>query len=112
MYRLTSEALEYDPLGYCTLKAEFVSWDGEHLGYDSAKFKIDRAAGTIKIRDLPIYPLEFEKNPEAIKLECKKRGKKFVALRGVHAKVLKQSDGNNIDRPGIRLVRPPVSDMW
>jgi hypothetical protein len=111
MYRLTSDDLEYNALGFCALKAEFVSWDGEYLGYDSATFKIGRAAGTMNIRDLPIYPLEFEKNPEAIKLNCRERGEKFVALRGVHAKVLKRSDGSNIDLPGIRTVRPPVSYM-
>jgi hypothetical protein len=43
MYRLTSDDLEYNALGFCALKAEFVSWDGEYLGYDSATFKLVRS---------------------------------------------------------------------
>jgi hypothetical protein len=109
LYQLKPDGLEYDQEDKFNLNLEFVSWNGEHLGYDSTSTKIPKVSGTRKIRDLPIYPIALDGNQDDIRLTCRNRGEKFVALRGAHAKVLSQSVGKDVNVPGISTIRPPVS---
>jgi hypothetical protein len=85
LYRLKPKEPAYDLENRFNLDVEFMSWNGECLGYDSTIFKIPPASGTRKIQDLAIYPLKFHADPETMKETCRKRGEKFVELCGVHA---------------------------
>jgi hypothetical protein len=109
LYELSSGEQSYGMQGEFNLNIEFVSWNGECLVYGSKNFQIPRTTGTIKILNLPIYPIEFHGDSDTIKAIFLKRGGRFVALRGVHAKVLKRSVGKGLDVPGINAIRPPVS---
>lgn len=93
------------------LVLEYVSWNGDTLGYDERTLKIDRMEGTVEVHDLPMFPLEFSKNPDAIKASCKLRGQRFLELRGVHAKVLKCSSSDAIEALGTTSIQPPVSHI-
>ncbi|KAF2744261.1 hypothetical protein M011DRAFT_480089 [Sporormia fimetaria CBS 119925] len=81
---------------FCTEEENYMEekwWEvqGSYLEYDGKKFglgdhvvKIEAFKGTRKITALPVYPLAYHKNPEAIKKQLVERGKKFISLQGIN----------------------------
>jgi hypothetical protein len=93
------------------LEIEFLSWNGDTSGYDQSMSSIAPIEGTVNIRDLDLYPLEYAADPEVIKLACKLRGQRFVDLRGIHTRVLKRSGNGEVDLLGPGKIQPPVREI-
>ncbi|PSR82533.1 P-loop containing nucleoside triphosphate hydrolase protein [Coniella lustricola] len=66
--------------------ASHLDYDGKNFGTSGFLNEIDEFQGTKKITSLACYPLEYHPNEESLRLELIERGKKFVALSGVHYK--------------------------
>ena len=90
---------------------ESISSDGERLGYETISGSIPAMSGTVHIRTLPIYPLEYNVDPEAIKAACRTRGQKFVDLRGTHHRMLRRSGKSTLDIPGMNTILEPVCQI-
>uniref|UniRef100_A0A0B7K9C2 AAA+ ATPase domain-containing protein n=1 Tax=Bionectria ochroleuca TaxID=29856 RepID=A0A0B7K9C2_BIOOC len=72
-------------------KGEFYFIDGKYFEYDGKRFGLGNVSedvleftGARKITSLPCYPLAYCANEAAIRKELVERGKKFVALSGMH----------------------------
>lgn len=68
------------------LICEIVGWDGEDFGIGSTNFLIYEFKGTVKITNLPAYPLEYHPDLAKVKDELVQRGTAFANLSGYHYK--------------------------
>ena len=65
---------------------QYFEFDGKQFGYGGISEEIGEFRGARKITSLPVYPLKYHKNEEQLRKMLIERGKKFVALGGVHYK--------------------------
>ncbi|VUC22405.1 unnamed protein product [Clonostachys rosea] len=72
-------------------KGEFYFIDGKYFEYDGKRFGLGNVSedvleftGARRITSLPCYPLAYCANEAVIRKELVERGKKFVALSGMH----------------------------
>lgn len=92
-----------------TIDVEFIDWNGEITGYDSATINIDGYHGQYRVTSLPIFPISFLADPEAAKAEAIERGRKFEALRGYH---VKSCNGTKLVLDNMNPYQPrSVSDL-
>lgn len=68
------------------ITVEYVDWDGERCGFQTTEVQIKRSkySGFTRVSSLPVYPLSFSENPDAVKESMEARGRRFQELRGYH----------------------------
>ncbi|KAK8249069.1 P-loop containing nucleoside triphosphate hydrolase protein [Phyllosticta capitalensis] len=84
IWRVSSIVLEQSSRGAIRfiIMADFIEWDGEHVGMASKKFVIIRFTGSFLVADLPCVPLRYHPRASAIIEEVLKRNeKKFKHCR-------------------------------
>ena len=65
---------------------EQITYEGENFGYKNVKLYIHRYEDYRSLNQLPVYPLQYSPQSAEIRREMIARGRKFVALTGVHHK--------------------------
>jgi hypothetical protein len=65
---------------------KYFEYDGKQFGYGSISEDLGDFRGARKITSLACYPLKYHKNEPQLRKDLIARGKKFVALSGVHYK--------------------------
>ncbi|POR34752.1 ATPase family AAA domain-containing protein 3B [Tolypocladium paradoxum] len=68
------------------IEGKYLEYDGKKFGYGSLGEEIAEFQGARKITSLPCYPLKYHKEQARVRRDLIERGKKFVALNGVHYK--------------------------
>ncbi|PHH92424.1 hypothetical protein CDD83_7493 [Cordyceps sp. RAO-2017] len=68
------------------LEGKYLEFDGKKFGYGTLAEEIPEFQGARKITSLPCYPLRYHKEQAHVRQNLVERGKKFVALNGVHYK--------------------------
>ncbi|KJZ79451.1 hypothetical protein HIM_00920 [Hirsutella minnesotensis 3608] len=68
------------------IEGKYLEFDGKKFGYGTVAEEIPEFQGARKITTLPCYPLKYHKEQDQIRQTLISRGKKFVALNGVHYK--------------------------
>ncbi|KAL1836360.1 hypothetical protein VTJ49DRAFT_5252 [Mycothermus thermophilus] len=71
---------------YYYIEGKYFEYDGKQFGYGSMSEEVGDFRGARKITSLPCYPLKYHKDEATLRKELIERGKKFVALGGVHYK--------------------------
>ncbi|KAK3357878.1 hypothetical protein B0T25DRAFT_173559 [Lasiosphaeria hispida] len=70
--------------GVYDITMEYLDWNGEQCGFTSIKRKISAFRGINNVTSLPVYPVSFAQDSEAIKRVVTHRGRQLEALRGYH----------------------------
>ena len=73
---------------YC-IEGRYLEYDGKNFGLGDYEVHIDSFKGPRKITSLPVFPLQYHKDPESVKKTLIERGKKFVVLSGMNYKFMK-----------------------
>ncbi|RMZ82515.1 hypothetical protein DV737_g1970, partial [Chaetothyriales sp. CBS 132003] len=68
------------------IEGKYLEYDGKSFGMGSMSVQISSFQGVRRISSLECFPLQFHKEAQRIKSELIERGKKFVAMEGVHYK--------------------------
>ncbi|RDA92171.1 hypothetical protein CP533_5583 [Ophiocordyceps camponoti-saundersi (nom. inval.)] len=68
------------------VEGKYLEFDGKKFGYGTSAEDIPEFQGARKITSLPCYPLKYHKDEARVRQKLIERGKKFVALSGVHYK--------------------------
>ena len=69
------------------IEGKFLEYDGKRFGYGALGEEIAEFQGARKITSLPCYPLKYHKEQARVRQDLIERGRKFVALHGVHYKL-------------------------
>lgn len=85
--------IEYATKESSFMKGQWYSVEGRYLEYDGKAFgmgnmaaDVDFFKGPRKISSLACYPIQYHRDPEALKTKLIDRGKKFVSLQGMNYK--------------------------
>ncbi|PHH80034.1 hypothetical protein CDD82_2018 [Ophiocordyceps australis] len=68
------------------IEGKYLEYDGKKFGFGSFAEEMGEFQGARKITSLPCYPLRYHRDEARIRQNLIDRGKKFVALSGVHYK--------------------------
>ncbi|KAJ8060180.1 hypothetical protein OCU04_010526 [Sclerotinia nivalis] len=68
------------------IEGKYLEYDGKTWGMGTMDCDVPAFKGARKITSLNCYPLKYHKNEAKLRTELIERGKKFVALQGVHYK--------------------------
>ena len=68
------------------IEGKYLEYDGKSFGMGTLAVQVPSFQGVRRIPSLECYPLHYHKDSEKLKTELIERGKKFVALEGVHYK--------------------------
>ncbi|RAL59605.1 hypothetical protein DID88_006464 [Monilinia fructigena] len=68
------------------IEGKYLEYDGKTWGMGTMDCEVPSFKGARKITSLNCYPLKYHKNEAKLRIELIERGKKFVALQGVHYK--------------------------
>lgn len=68
------------------IDGKYFEYDGKQFGYGSMSEELHDFRGARKISSLACYPLKYHRNETELRKDLIDRGKKFVALSGVHYK--------------------------
>ncbi|RMZ85246.1 hypothetical protein DV738_g314, partial [Chaetothyriales sp. CBS 135597] len=68
------------------IEGKYLEYDGKSFGLGSMSVQISSFQGVRKISSLECFPIQFHKEAPRVKSELIERGKKFVAMKGVHYK--------------------------
>jgi hypothetical protein len=68
------------------IEGKYFEYDGKQHGFGNMAEELGDFRGARKITSLSCYPLEYHRNEAKLREELIERGKKFVALSGVHYK--------------------------
>ncbi|KAK3318064.1 cation channel-like protein [Apodospora peruviana] len=71
---------------YYYMEGKYFEYDGKQFGFGSMSEEIGDFRGARKITSLGCYPLKYHRNEAQLRKDLIERGKKFVALSGVHYK--------------------------
>ncbi|PFH57905.1 hypothetical protein XA68_14426 [Ophiocordyceps unilateralis] len=71
---------------FYVIEGKYLEFDGKKFGYGTSAEDIPEFQGARKITSLPCYPLQYHKDETRVRQNLIERGKKFVALSGVHYK--------------------------
>ncbi|TLD17033.1 uncharacterized protein PgNI_01494 [Pyricularia grisea] len=66
------------------LAGQYVDFDGDDFGLRVSHLLIPEMGGAIPIDSLPVFPMSFHPNPEAVQKFLLERGRKFEAHAGQH----------------------------
>jgi hypothetical protein len=65
-----------------SVEGRYLEYDGKNYGLGDFEAQVDQFKGSRKITSLSTYPLQYHKDPEAIKKQLIDRGKQFVSMTG------------------------------
>ncbi|KAJ8128324.1 hypothetical protein O1611_g5312 [Lasiodiplodia mahajangana] len=68
--------------GFMGLNVKFVDWDGTQFGYRTIPLTIRQFAGTQRVADLGVYPIQFHPSRKEVEEGVKARGEKFRDMHG------------------------------
>ncbi|KAB8298079.1 hypothetical protein EYC80_001842 [Monilinia laxa] len=68
------------------IEGKYLEYDGKTWGMGTMDCEVPSFKGARKITSLNCYPLKYHRNEAKLRIELIERGKKFVALQGVHYK--------------------------
>jgi hypothetical protein len=81
---------EHPKYGPCFgVNSQSVNWDGDRFGYNGTQHLILSYAGTVKIQELDVFPLEFHPDEKKVRSRLITRGKLFEQYHGYHYKQYK-----------------------
>lgn len=83
--RFTNSSLNCQS-GVWALSAKYIDFDGTQFGFDTATFNVGPFAGTAPITALPVSPLKFHKNNDAIRERLIAQGNIWEEHKGYHYK--------------------------
>lgn len=83
---MTAAPFFFTPLCKHSDSSQYFEYDGKQFGFGSMSEEIGDFRGARKITSLGCYPLKYHKNESQLRKDLIERGKKFVALSGVHYK--------------------------
>ncbi|KAJ6171780.1 hypothetical protein N7470_000847 [Penicillium chermesinum] len=66
------------------VEGRYLEYDGKDFGFGTMMAEVDAFKGARKITSLSCYPLQYHRDPEALRQRLVDRGKRFVALRGMN----------------------------
>ena len=66
------------------ISGRYLEYDGKAFGMGTLDVDVDSFKGAAKITGLSTYPLRFHRDQTAIRHQLIERGRKFVALQGMH----------------------------
>ncbi|KAL8408299.1 hypothetical protein RB594_006918 [Gaeumannomyces avenae] len=69
---------------YYFIDGKYFEYDGKQFGFGTQVGEVSEFRGARKITSLGVYPLAYHKNEDQLRKDLIERGKKFVALAGVH----------------------------
>lgn len=67
-----------------SVEGRYLEYDGKSFGKGKIAASVESFKGVSKITGLACYPLQYHREPEAIRAKLIERGKKFVSLRGMN----------------------------
>jgi DNA polymerase III delta prime subunit len=67
-----------------SIEGRYLEYDGKNYGLGDFEAQVDQFKGSRKITSLSTYPLQYHKDPEAIKKLLVDRGKHFVSMTGMN----------------------------
>ncbi|KAF2666780.1 P-loop containing nucleoside triphosphate hydrolase protein [Microthyrium microscopicum] len=73
---------------FYVVEGRYLEYDGKNFGLGDFEVSIDAFKGPKKITSLAVYPLEYHKDPTALREQLIERGKKFVSLAGMNFKFM------------------------
>lgn len=88
-----TEPRNSDP--FYNLHLEYLDWNGQEVGFKPTHKMTHEYAGTMPVTALPIFPLKWAVDPEAITERFTQRGKLFEKFRGY---LFKYCEGRRIVR--------------
>ncbi|OQE39769.1 hypothetical protein PENCOP_c006G00864 [Penicillium coprophilum] len=80
------ESHSVDREGNFVIKSKYVDWDGTKFGYSTSHLMIRPYEGTSPIRELSVYPLDFNPDAARVKEDLTSRGKLWEGYKGYHYK--------------------------
>ncbi|KAM0263528.1 hypothetical protein ACHAQJ_001147 [Trichoderma viride] len=96
----------YPYQAYSIVDMEYVDWNGDRCGYEVMTTKISYYDGYRRAHSLPVWPISFDSNPDAIKSKMLARGRKFEEFRTYH---FMQYEGRKIVTRDMSKQEEPVS---
>jgi hypothetical protein len=75
-----------NPEGW-VIDMEYVDWNGETSGWTTTTLTIWEFDGLKKVTGLPVFPIEYSADADAIKARLIERGRKWSELRGYHFEI-------------------------
>ena len=69
---------------YYSIEGRYLEYDGKSFGMGVMHTDVSAFLGSRKISSLDCCPLQYHKDPEALRSKLIERGKKFVALKGMN----------------------------
>jgi hypothetical protein len=85
---------------------EYVDWNGEKSGWTNTTLTIWDFEGQKRVAGLPVFPLEFSPEADAIKARMIERGRRWAQLRGYHYEI---ANGTKIQLETEEPQQRPVS---
>jgi DNA polymerase III delta prime subunit len=67
-----------------SVEGRYLEYDGKNYGLGDFEAQVDQFKGSRKITSLSTYPLQYHKDPEAVKKQLVDRGKQFVSMTGMN----------------------------
>lgn len=67
-----------------SVEGKYLEYDGKDFGFGSMSAEVESFKGARKITSLACYPLQYHREPEALRTRLIERGKRFIALRGMN----------------------------
>lgn len=78
IFRVISTSYETHPAPYFKINCEEIAFDGEAFVWKATTQKFPPFSGNLPVTELPVYPLEFHDDPEAVKERLTARAKKAL----------------------------------
>lgn len=69
-----------------SIEGRYLEYDGKSFGMGTMSVQVHSFQGARRISSLDCFPLQYHKEPDVLRKALIERGKKFVALEGVHYK--------------------------
>lgn len=66
-----------------SVEGRYLEYDGKDFGFGTMSAEVESFKGARKITSLACYPLQYHREPDALRERLIERGKQFVALRGM-----------------------------
>ncbi|KAJ5169263.1 uncharacterized protein N7482_004857 [Penicillium canariense] len=67
-----------------SVEGRYLEYDGKDFGFGNMSAEVESFKGARKITSLACYPLQYHRDPDALRSRLIERGKRFVSLRGMN----------------------------
>jgi hypothetical protein len=84
VYKVVNTVYKTRPCPHLHVDAKEIVFDGTAFAWVKTEFVIPAWAGNQPITDMPVYPLEFHKDPETVKARMIERGKRALDYQSLH----------------------------